>query len=105
MDADEIRMSDEVSSAMFELRSFLFENLYSNPDAKSEETKAVSMLKQLYEYYVKYPEAMGREYFLMIGQDGEERERVVCDYISGMTDQFSKMRFSDIYIPKSWSKY
>ena len=101
----EITMSPEISGAMFELRTFLFENLYSNPDAKSEETKAVSMLKQLYAYYVSRPEAMAREYYLMILEEGEEKERVVCDYISGMTDQYSKVKFGDIYVPKSWSRY
>ena len=100
-----IRMSEEILAAMFELRTFLFENLYSNPDAKSEETKAVSMLKQLYEYYVDHPDRMAPEYFRMIEDEGEDKERVVCDYISGMTDQYSKVRFGDIYVPKSWSKY
>lgn len=105
MDQPEIRMSSEISSALYELRQFLFENLYSNPDAKSEEIKAVSMLKQLYEYYVEHPDMMPGEYCRMICEEGEETERVVCDYISGMTDQYSKLKFGDIYIPKSWSKY
>ena len=105
MDQPEIRMSSEISSALYELRQFLFENLYSNPDAKSEEIKAVSMLKQLYEYYVEHPDMMPGEYCRMIREEGEETERVVCDYISGMTDQYSKLKFGDIYIPKSWSKY
>lgn len=101
----EIGMSDEVAEGMRELRAFLFEHLYSNPDAKSEETKAVSMIKELYAYYVEHPEKMAEEYFRMITAEGEDPERAVCDYISGMTDQYSILKFGDIYIPKSWSKY
>ncbi len=101
----EIRMSPEVGEGMMELRRFLFDNLYSNPSAKSEEAKAVSMVKQLYSYYVGRPETMGKEYYRMIAEGGETVERVVCDYISGMTDQYSKSKFGDIFIPKSWSKY
>lgn len=100
----EVRMSPEIGSAMRELRQFMFDNLYSNPAAKSEEVKAVSMIQQLYEYYVKHPEQMADEYIKLIEERGEPKERVVCDYISGMTDQYSKNRFEDLFIPKSWSK-
>ena len=34
--------------------------------------------------------------------EGEELERVVCDYISGMTDQYCVSKFMEIYVPKSW---
>ena len=36
---------------------------------------------------------------------GEEKERVVCDYISGMTDQYCIHKFEEIYVPKSWDRY
>ena len=35
-------------------------------------------------------------------EDGESADRVICDYISGMTDQYCVNRFEDIFIPKSW---
>jgi len=104
-DQDEIRMSDEIGRAMFDLRTFMFEHLYSNPLAKGEEVKARAMLGQLYEYYTEYPEKMAEEYYLMITEKNEPLERVVCDYISGMTDQYSIAKFKEIFIPKSWSKY
>ncbi len=102
---DHIAMSDEIGEAMFELRAFMFRSLYTNPTAKSEEEKAIAMIKQLYEYYIEHPEKMGEEYYHSILERGETPERVVCDYIAGMTDQYSKLKFSEIYIPKSWSKY
>ncbi len=103
-DSGEVVMSPEIAEAMRELRAFLFEHLYSNPTAKSEETKAVSMISQMYEYYVKQPQKMAEEYIRMIRQ-GEDVEKVVCDYISGMTDQYSKAKFEELFIPKSWSVY
>lgn len=102
---DEVSMSPEVEEAMLELRAFLFENLYTNPAAKSEEVKAVSMVKQLYEYYAGHPEKMGKEYYRLVAERGEPKERAAADYISGMTDQFSKAKFSELFIPKSWSVY
>ena len=98
-------MSPEIKEALFELRRFMFDHLYKNQAAKSDEVKAENMLKQLYAYYVDHPEKMSEEYRLLIDKQGEEKEKVVCDYISGMTDQYSKARYCEIYIPCSWSQY
>jgi dGTPase len=35
-------------------------------------------------------------------EEGEEKGRVVCDFISGMTDQFAINRFSEFYLPEAW---
>ena len=45
------------------------------------------------------------EYAELIRERGETADRVICDYISGMTDQYSISRFKEIFVPKSWSKY
>ena len=47
-------MSEEVEAAMTGLRKFMFENVYMNPKAKGEEDKAVHMIEQLYEYYIRH---------------------------------------------------
>ena len=97
-------MSDEIGGAMFELRDFMFKNLYTNEIAKSEESKARLMILQLYRYYAENIERLPEDYYRMISEDGEVPEIVVCDYIAGMTDQYSRHIFSDLYIPASWSK-
>ena len=102
---DEILMSPEIAVAMSELRQFMFDHLYTNPRAKQEESKAREMLQQLYAYYIANPEAMGAEYYAMIMKREEKPERAVCDYISGMTDQYSIAKFKEIYVPRSWEKY
>ncbi|MDD6347306.1 MAG: deoxyguanosinetriphosphate triphosphohydrolase [Lachnospiraceae bacterium] len=102
---DHISMSPLIGEALFDMRDFMFRHLYTNPAAKSEEIKADRMLKQLYTYYTTYPETMGPEFFRMITEGGEKTERVVCDYISGMTDQYSIARYREIFVPRSWSKY
>ncbi|MDD3338360.1 MAG: deoxyguanosinetriphosphate triphosphohydrolase [Lachnospiraceae bacterium] len=102
---DAIVMSQSIGQAMMELRQFMFAHVYRNPVAKKEEDKAKRMLVQLYEYYIEHPHKMSQEYFELISRRGEKPERVVCDYISGMTDQYSIVKFQEIYIPKSWEKY
>lgn len=105
LDQDSIRMSDHIQEALMDLRSLMFRMVYQNPIAKKEEDKAVKMLSELYEYYIQHPDTMSREYRELVFLRGEDRSRVVCDYLSGMTDQYSMEKFREIYIPKSWEVY
>ena len=43
------------------------------------------------------------EYVDMLENRGESLEDVVCDYISGMTDQYAIQKFQEYFVPKSWS--
>ncbi len=101
MDKDDIMMSEEVLSAMRELRLYMFENVYKNPVAKGEEVKAKALLEQLFSYYMEHVELIPEKYLLMMKQ-GEKQDRVVCDYISGMTDQYAIAKFSEFFLPKAW---
>lgn len=100
-DKDDIMMSKETAEAMKELRVFMFQNLYKNPIAKSEEVKAKAMLKQLYFYYFEHFDELPEKMVKMIEQ-GEEKGRIVCDYISGMTDQYAITKFHEHFIPVAW---
>ena len=35
-------------------------------------------------------------------KSGEDEERVVCDYISGMTDQYAITKFEEYFLPQAW---
>ena len=104
LEQDTIKMSAEIYEAMMDLRTLMFQNVYENPAAHKEEEKVVKMLTELYEYYVEHPEAMSKEYRELIVR-GEKKEQAVCDYLSGMTDQYSIRKFREIYIPKAWEVY
>mgnify|MGYP002680383491 FL=1 len=96
-----IYMSDEVGDAMTSLREYMFSNLYTNPTAKSEEAKAYKLITELYNYYLDNTDALPDNYKQFIDK-GQPQERVICDYISGMTDQYCVSKFTEIYVPKSW---
>ena len=104
LDKDSIQMSPDIQEGLTDLRKLMFRCVYTNPEAKHEEKKAVNMLKQLYNYYTEHPEAMSREYREFL-QRGESRAQTVCDYISGMTDQYSMAKFRELYIPQTWEVY
>ncbi len=96
----EILLSDKVQQALQDLRSFMFERVYRNPVAKSQESKAKEMLEKLFEYYVNQPEALPEDFHPQISFDG--MERTVCDYIAGMTDKYAIDKYTEIFVPISW---
>ncbi len=51
---DKIVMSDVIAQSTTELRDFLFENVYYNKIAKSEEEKTTFIVEKIFEYYIKY---------------------------------------------------
>lgn len=101
MDKNDILMSEPVADAMKKLRQFMFDRVYQNPEAKSEEGKAEVLMETLYHHYLKHLDALPEE-FLNLISEGEPRERVVCDYVGAMSDRFAISVYEEIYIPKSW---
>ena len=95
-------MSEPVRKAMTELRKFMFESLYLNPTAKSEEAKADKLITELYRYYVANTDKLPDTYKRFITEFDERPEQVVCDYIAGMSDQYAISKFQEIFVPKAW---
>ena len=102
---NDIVMSSEVEEAMRGLRKYMFQSVYTNPVAKGQESKAESMIEQLFCYYAKRPEKLPEEYQYMIYEKGEAADRVVCDYIAGMTDRYAVAKYKEIAIPFAWDVY
>lgn len=102
MGKNDICMSKPVADAMFKMRQFMFENVYQNPVAKSEESKAEVLMETLYQHFMKNMDSLPEE-FLKLIDEGEPKERVVCDYVAAMTDRFAIALYEEIYIPKSWA--
>lgn len=102
MGAFDIRMSEDVSRAMTGLRQYMFRSVYTNPLAKSEEGKAVKMLREMYYYFGEHLEEIPESFRRIEAEHKESDERMVCDYIAGMSDQYAVNIFKRIYIPVSW---
>jgi len=98
---DYILMSEPVAEAMSKLRQFMFENVYTNPKAKGEEGKAEMLIEILYDYHMKHKDKLPKD-MLALTEQGEPLERIVCDYISAMTDRFAIAKFEEIYMPIAW---
>jgi len=99
-EAGTVMLSPKVEKALKDLRSFMFENVYRNPVAKGEESKAKDMLSRMFEYYMAHPEAIPEDFHPQLSFEG--MERTVCDYIAGMTDNYAVDKYTEIFIPMGW---
>ena len=103
MDVNDIVLSDTMDKALKGLRSFMFERVYTNSVAKSEEGKAEHMIGQLYTYYDSHVEKLPEEYVAMIRDSACTKARAVCDFIAGMTDHYAVMMFQNLTVPRTWT--
>lgn len=98
-----VGMDKTVESATMTLRKFLFEKVYIGSKAKDEEKKAEGIIKALFSSFMEDPEKLPKEYIEKLNH--EDKERVICDYIAGMTDRYAINKFRQMFIPSPWSVY
>ena len=96
-----LKMSPAMQETYEFFHSFMYSDVYTNPVAKSEESKVEGILGQLYEYYVSHPDTLPAELQLVAERDG--LGRAACDYISGMTDGYAMEKYSELFIPFAWT--
>ena len=101
-DKPAVTMEDGIYGATMRLRSFLFENVYTNPEAKGEEGRAEALLEALYHYFIAHPDELPKEYLPTVKNEGVPR--AVCDYLSGMTDRYAINLYKSIFIPRVWGQ-
>jgi len=69
-------------------KEFLYENLYFSPALADEKDDAERIVRKLFTFWMKNPQALPHNYQEKAKAEGESLARVVCDYIAGMTDNF-----------------
>jgi len=102
---DYIAMSPAIEEAMYKLREYMFESVYTNKSAKDQEAQAERMIEQLFHYYNRHLELLPEEYYQRVKNQDEPAHRIVCDYIAGMTDRYAVAKFKELMIPSAWSVY
>jgi dGTPase len=68
------------------IKEFLGARLYSHPSIRSERKKIARSVEGLFEYFLKHPRSLPASYYAQAQR--EPLERIVCDYIAGMTDSY-----------------
>ncbi len=106
-----LHFSGPVRDALAKLRAFNYEYIYHNPRKLTQNAKIANMFRQLFDRYLQDLQSGSRDssiYRWLIGSMGAEYlrrntpERIVLDYIAGMTDDFFNNEFKDMFLPKSF---
>ncbi len=108
-DDGDIHISDHMLEALNDLRSFLFDNVYTYYKVHNEFIKAQRIIRDLYNYFMEN----GLVHFTLRGletiesselwENEKEAHRKVCDYIAGMTDRYALSIYKHIFIPEPWN--
>lgn len=94
---DKVTLSKEVEEALTLFREFMFERVYNTDAARGEEYRADNMISAMYEYFLTKIDKLPLPYKKLL--DKYEKEQVVCDYISGMTDRYAVSVMKSLFIP------
>jgi len=97
-DGAEIRLSEPVSRALDEMRDFLFEHVYLRDEARSEQDKAIALVRTLFAYYLDHPDAVPAEYHRAPG----DLPTRIADHIAGMTDRYALRMYEQLFLPQGW---
>lgn len=96
-----IKMSDYMQETVDFFHEFMYSDVYTNPIAKGEESKVDGILAGIYDYYRKHPEKLPDELQTIAEREGADR--AACDFVSGMTDGYAMEKYSELFIPMSWT--
>lgn len=119
---DVIKMSDEMFEKVKILQTFNYQNIYHHPMMMAYSTKCENILEELFDFleevfsvygtdYKKY-ENTDQELVKQFGKNLEQYksvylsegfvpQRVVCDFIAGMTDNYALRSYKELKIPRT----
>jgi dGTPase len=86
-----IRFSDTIFEELKVIRQFLFQRMYRAPSVVEMRAQVTDVVRDLFPYFMAHPDQLPRQWRKDIAEAKGETglARIVCDYISGMTDRFA----------------
>ena len=94
-----VEFSKKIKIESMTLKRFLHKNLYQHPDVKMMTDKAVNVISNLFEAYLNDINLLPKEYlkYNLEKINNKSKERVISDYIAGMTDRFALEEYKKLY--------
>ena len=83
-----------------ELKAFLLANFYRHPRVIRMAYKANRLLTALFNAYVEEPRQLPRDVQARMTRGPDLPERVICDYIAGMTDRYAIKEHQRLFDPE-----
>lgn len=77
----------ETEKEIKNLKKLLYKKLYRHRDIAVMNRKAARIVERLYWFFLRHYQQLPKEYVERVGSEG--KERVVADFIAGMTDRYA----------------
>jgi len=88
-----VTFSPIMTSNSKDIKSFLFENVYNHQNLLDKRKNVEKIISNLFEYFYNSPNKLPNDWRHI----NEPIERIICDYISGMTDRYASRLHKDLY--------
>jgi dGTPase len=95
-----VGFSAEVEEQRQELKRFLMDNLYRHYLVNRMMVKAQRVVADLFHAYRSEPALLPPHILQRRDREGETLERIICDYIAGMTDRFALQEHRKLFDPE-----
>lgn len=93
-----ISFSDEIGDQNRQLKQYLYARMYNHYRVRRMKNKAKRILESLFHAYQEDPGILPTHYQNKMKEEG--KERIICDYIAGMTDRFAIEEYAKLFDPK-----
>jgi len=93
-----VSFSRDIAALRAALKEFLKKNLYQHYRVVRMTNKAKRFVKELFEAYRADPEQLPRHFYARIRAE-KNPERIICDYIAGMTDRYAQDEYKRLFSP------
>ena len=88
-----VTFSPSMISKSRNIKSFLFKNVYNHNNLLNKRENAEKIILNLFTYFYNSPNKLPQDW----QNKNEPLERIICDYISGMTDRFASRLHKELY--------
>ena len=86
-----LKMKEDCST----IKDFLHHNVYNHSRLTKKRNDVENIVINLFKYFLKNFHSLPQDWLLQ--EKNENKHRIICDYISGMTDRFASKLFMSIY--------
>ena len=73
----------------------LYVNVYNHSKLKQKRNEVENIITKLFDYYLKNFDKLPKDWSIQKKEESENR--IICDYISGMTDRYATKLYKSIY--------
>jgi len=89
-----VSFSPSMISESKNIKLFLFDNVYNHKSLFNKRQKVEKIILNLFKYFYNNPNKLPSDWR---NKKNDPIERIICDYISGMTDRFASRLYQDLY--------